>query len=98
MSDLSTLRTATPDDDLLELIGRDDIRPAAIAGILARLHEYAVPDRLALLTGVVRIDLERRGRLLQQHALRVDGGAIELLAGPPDTVDVVLRTSILRAP
>jgi putative sterol carrier protein len=119
MSDLSTLRTATPDeavtffaeadavelvaavaatsdDDLLELIGRDDIRPAAIAGILARLHEYAVPERLALLTGVVRIDLERRGRLLEQHALRFDGGAIELLAGPPDTVDVVLRTSILR--
>jgi putative sterol carrier protein len=119
MSDLSTLRTATPDDavtffaeadavelvaavaatsddDLLELIGRDDIRPAAIAGILARLHEYAVPERLALLTGVVRIDLERRGRLLEQHALRFDGGTIELLAGPPATVDVVLRTSILR--
>jgi putative sterol carrier protein len=87
---------ATSDDDLLGMIGRDEVRPAAIAGILHRLHEYAVPDRLALLHGTVRIDLERRGRVLERHALRFTGGDIEIIDDPDGDVDVVLRTSILR--
>lgn len=87
---------ATSDDDLLGLIGRDEVRPAAIAGILHRLHEYAVPDRLARLHGTVRIDLERRGRVLERHALRFTGGDIEIVDDPDGDVDVVLRTSILR--
>ncbi|HEU5035663.1 MAG TPA: SCP2 sterol-binding domain-containing protein [Nocardioides sp.] len=85
---------ATTDDALLALIGRDEVRPAAIAGILARLHEYAVPDRLARLHGTVRIDLERRGKVLERHVLRFVEGSIEL--GHGGEVDVVLRTSILR--
>lgn len=88
---------ATSDDDLLGLIGRDEIRPAAIAGILHRLHEYAVPEQLARLHGTVRIDLERRGRLLERHVLRFTGGDIEVVDDPDgDEVDVVLTTSILR--
>ena len=51
---------ATSDDELLELIGRDDIRPLAVAAIVSRLHEYAVPERLAAIEGLVRFDLERR--------------------------------------
>ena len=47
----------TSDADLLELIARDEIRPAAIEGILARLHEFSIPDRVARLEGVVRFDL-----------------------------------------
>ncbi|GAA1147200.1 SCP2 sterol-binding domain-containing protein [Nocardioides aquiterrae] len=82
------------DHELLELIGRDEVRSAAIEGILARLHEYAVPERLALLEGTVRIDLERRGKLLERHLLRFTGGGIELASG--DDADVVLRTSIAR--
>ena len=85
---------ATSDHDLLALIGRDEIRSAAIEGILARLHEYAVPERLALLEGTVRIDLERRGKLLERHLLRFSGGEIELADG--EDADVVLRTSIVR--
>lgn len=89
---------ATSDDELLALIGRDEIRPAAIEGILARLHEYAVPERLARMHGTVRIDLERRGRLLERHGLRFAGGEMEMLPYLPgdEPVDVVLRTSILR--
>lgn len=85
---------AASDDELLEIIGRDEVRPAAVEGILARLHEYAVPDRLAQVRGTVRIDLQRRGSLLEQHRLRLTGRAIELGADEP--VDVVLRTSVLR--
>ncbi len=71
----------TSDADLLDLIGRDEIRPVAIEGILARLHEYAVPERLAGIRGTVRLDLVRRGTVLERRALRFTAGAIELVAG-----------------
>lgn len=90
--------SGTSDHDLLELIGRDEIRPAAVEGILTRLREYAVPQRLARVDGLVRIDLERRGSLLERHGLRFSGGDIELLPhlDADQPVDVVLRTSVLR--
>ncbi len=95
---LVAVLAATPDEDLLELIGRDEVRPAAITGILHRRQEYAVPERLTRLHGTVRIDLERRGRLLERHALRFTGGDIEIIDDPEGGggVDVVLRTSVLR--
>ncbi|MGZ4465748.1 MAG: SCP2 sterol-binding domain-containing protein [Nocardioides sp.] len=89
---------ATDDDGLLEVLARDDIRPAAVKGILLRLHEYAVPERLAELRGVVRFDLERRGRLLERRALAFGHGTMDLVAdrdaGTP--VDVVISTSLVR--
>lgn len=96
--ELVTAVAATGDDDLLALIKRDEVRPAAVAGLLARLHEYAVAERMAGLEGVVRFDLERRGTLLERHALRFSGGTLTLLpaVGVDDPADVVLRTSILR--
>jgi putative sterol carrier protein len=89
---------ATSDEDLLELIGREDIRPLAVAGIVSRMHEYAVPERLAEIEGVVRFDLERRGTLLERHGLAFDRGALKHLPDLRDDepVDVVLRTSVLR--
>lgn len=89
---------ATPDDHLLRLVGRDEIRSVAIEGILARLHEYAVHERLALLHGVVRFDLERRGTLLERHALAFDHGSLDLVAHVPadQHADVVLTTSVVR--
>lgn len=89
---------ASSDDDLEALIARDEVRPAAVEGILARLHEYAVAERLAELRGVVRVDLERGGALLERHGLVLDGGALRPVPGMSgeEPVDVVLRTSLLR--
>lgn len=89
---------ASSDADLLELIGRDEVRPAAVAGILARLHEYSLPDRLARLEGVVRFDLERRGTVLERHALSFRRGTMTVLADVDGDLaaDVVLTTSVLR--
>jgi putative sterol carrier protein len=85
------------DDELLVLIGRDEVRPAAVAGILGRLHEYAIPERVAALEGVVRFDLERRGTLLERHALAFGDGEMRALTGVGDrAADVVLTTSVLR--
>lgn len=89
---------ATSDDDLLTLVGRTEIRPVAVEVILSRLHEYAIPARLAELHGVVRFDLQHRDRLLERHGLELRGG--EILArphlGPDEPVDVVLTTDVVR--
>ncbi|NYD41670.1 SCP2 sterol-binding domain-containing protein [Nocardioides panaciterrulae] len=88
----------TGDEELLALIAREEVRPAAVEGILARLHEYAVAERLADLRGVVRFDLERRGTLLERHGLVFEAGTMVLRRGLSATepTDVVLRTSVLR--
>ena len=88
----------TSDEDLLSVVGREVIRPVAVEVILSRLHEYAVTERLALLHGVVRFDLQRRGQLLERHGLELRGG--EILARPDigadEPVDVVLTTNVVR--
>jgi len=96
--DLVAAIRATPDDQLVDLIGRDEVRPVAVEVILGRLHEYAVPDRVAALRGVVRFDLVRRGTLLERHALALEEGSMTLHPHPPADapVDVVLTTSLLR--
>jgi len=85
------------DADLLELIERDEIRSAAVAGILARLHEFSVPERVTLLKGVIRFDLHQRDTLLERHALAFDDGTMDLRpdAAEEDPADVVLSTSVL---
>ena len=88
---------AASDADLLELIERDQIRSAAVAGILSRLHEFSVPERVAQLQGVIRFDLQQHGNLLERHALAFYDGTMELR---PDAdvhapADVVLTTSVL---
>jgi len=85
----------TGDDELLELVGRPEVRGAAVTGILRRLGEFAVPERLEQVHGVVRVDLQRRAELLEQHALRFGGGTIEMV-DPATPADVVLATSVLR--
>jgi putative sterol carrier protein len=93
---------ATGDDELLTLVARDEVRPAAIAGVLARLDEFAIPERLAEVKGIVRFDLQRRGRLLERHALEFADGAISVLQDVGEELadgrapDVVLTTSVLR--
>jgi putative sterol carrier protein len=96
--DLVAAIRATPDDALLALIGRDDIRSTVVEGILGRLHEYAVPERLARLHGVVRVDLVHRHTVLERHALDFADGVITHRTGigADEPVDVVLTTSLVR--
>ncbi len=96
--DLVAAVRAASDDDLVATLGREEIRPVAVEVILHRLHEYAVPERLAVLEGVVRFDLERRDGGPERHALRFHGGEITPLVevDPEVTADVVLTTSLLR--
>jgi putative sterol carrier protein len=96
--DLVAAIHAATDDDLLALIGRDQVRTAAVEGIIQRLHEYAVPERLDVLHGVVRFDLVRRETLLERHGLEFVNGAMtpRPRLGPEQPVDVVMTTSLVR--
>jgi putative sterol carrier protein len=87
----------TSDAELDELIGRPEVRPAAVEGVLGRLHEYAVPERLGDAVGVVRFDLSHGGALVEQRALAFGGGQVRLVSdpAPADRADVVLSTSVL---
>jgi hypothetical protein len=78
-------------------VGRDEIRLPAVRGVLSRLHEYADRDRLAELTGTVRIDLTRDDARLGHHLLRIGSGSITVEADVPATAasDVVLGTSVI---
>lgn len=87
----------TGDDELRALVGRDEIRLPAVRGVLSRLHEYADPDRLAALTGTVRIDLTRDDARLGHHLLQIGSGSITVEADVPAAApsDVVLGTSVI---
>lgn len=87
----------TSDAELDELIGRPEVRPAAVEGVLGRLHEYAVPERLGDAVGVVRFDLSHGGALVERRALAFGGGRVRLVSdpAPADRADVVLSTSML---
>jgi len=96
--DLVAAIRSSSDDELLALIGSDEVRPVAVEVILGRLHEYAVPERLAALRGVVRFDLVRNGTVLERHALELGEGELTLHRHHPveAPVDVVLTTSLLQ--
>lgn len=81
------------DEELLRLLRAKHLRTAAVAGILARLAEYAVPGRLAEVEGIVRFDLTRKDTVLERHLVALAGGTVSRVdEGEPD---VVLRTSPL---
>ncbi|GAA4128417.1 hypothetical protein GCM10022215_39890 [Nocardioides fonticola] len=88
---------ATSDADLRAIIDRDEIRGTAVEGVLSRLHEYALLEKLTELVGTVRFDLVSGGRVGERHGLVLDHGALKVLPDLPasEPVDVVLRTTIL---
>lgn len=96
--DLVAAIHAATDDELVALLGREEVRTPAVEGIIERLHEYAIPEQLALLHGVVRFDLVRRDAVLERHGLEFVNGEMtprpHIAAGDP--VDVVMTTSLVR--
>ncbi|KAA1429108.1 SCP2 sterol-binding domain-containing protein [Nocardioides antri] len=85
------------DAEVQAVVDRDEVRHAAIAAILGRLADFALPHRLAGLSGTARVDLEHGGRVVASEVLRVADGTITVVGADAagGDVDVTLRTSVL---
>lgn len=94
--DLVAAVRASSDEELAALVDRPEVRGAAVRGILGRLHEYAVLDRVAEVSGTVRFDLHQGGAVVERHALEVDRGALRPVpdVAADEPADVVLTTGV----
>jgi putative sterol carrier protein len=82
----------TADRELDRLLAEEAFREEGLAAILTRLPEFAAPDRLADLAGLVCFDLGR-GRDREQRLVRFDRGAVVLVEQGPDP-DVTIRVEL----
>lgn len=73
----------TSDREIETLLGDEAVRSAAVGSILARLDEYAVPERLAAVKGTVafRLAVPKRGQ--ETYLLEFQEGGVDVV--PPST-------------
>jgi putative sterol carrier protein len=75
----------TADRDIERLLSDEPVRAAAVGSVLARLDEYAVPERLASVKGTVafRLALPKRGE--ERYVLEFQEGGVDVVlpAGGP---------------
>jgi putative sterol carrier protein len=90
----------TADRDIERLLSDDAVRGAAVGSVLARLDEYAVPERLASVKGTVafRLALPKRGE--ERYLLEFQEGGVDVVppAGGPGVAaepDVTISCSML---
>jgi putative sterol carrier protein len=89
------LAGATSDRDLERLLVDESVRKVAVSSILARLDEYAVPERLASVEGVVgfRLRLPRRGEEI--YALQFQDSGVTVVSPHDAESDVVITCQML---
>lgn len=79
-----SLARATADSDLLRLLADGAVRSAAVGSVLARLDEYADPDRLAAVEGAVAFRLGLPKKREETYLLRFEGRSLTVVP-PPDS-------------
>ena len=91
----------TSDRDIEKLLADEAVRAAAVGSVLARLDEYAVPERLASVKGTVafRLALPKRGE--ETYVLEFQEGGVDVVppsggAGEPDEPDVTIACGMLE--
>lgn len=89
------LAAATSDRELSRLLLDDTVRPVAVGSVLARLDEYAVPERLASVKGTVvfRLGLPKRGE--ETYALEFADSGVTVIAPDGSAGDVVITCQML---
>lgn len=76
---------AATEDDLRRLAEIPHFREEGVIAMLDRFEEFADAARLAEITGVVRFELSRAKKGVEQHTARFDGGVVQLEdGGSPD--------------
>ncbi len=89
------LADAASDEQLRTLVDRAEVRDAAVHHVLHRLGEFAIPERLAAVNGVVEFVVDVPRGPQERHALVFDGHTVAVLEGDTPQVDVTIETEIL---
>lgn len=86
---------AATDEELRRLVRRAEVRHAAVHHVLHRLGEFALPDRLRRVNGVVEFAVDVPDGPQERHALVFDGQTVAVLEGDAPEPDVTIETGIL---
>ena len=87
------IRSAS-DDELRGLVDIEHFRDEGVVAILERFEEFADPQRLAEITGVVRFDLTRSRKDVEHHTARFDRGTVTL--DTDSVADVTITANIVE--
>ena len=93
--EIARMVAATPDRELRALIDHDATREAALEAGFGRFAEFAVPERLADIVGLVRF-VVRRGRGVDEaYDATFGGGTVEVVPAGADEPDLVISTDAI---
>lgn len=97
--EIVALAQATSDAEVERLLRRTDVRSAAVGSVLARLDEYAVPDRLSRVQGRVSFRLGVSRREDETYLVAFEEGGVHVVP-PPEShgsgADVTVTTDMLH--
>lgn len=85
----------TPDHELGRLVLVDHIRMPAVHHILDRLSEFAIPDRIANVKGVVHFRVTVPNKTDEVHGLLFEGGTVRVTPPAERDPHVVISTDAL---
>jgi putative sterol carrier protein len=84
------------DQELRRLVGTEHVRQAAVTHILGRLAEFAVPERLALVDGVVEFCVDVPDGDPERHGLVFSAGSLTVAEPGGYEPDVTLALGALE--
>ena len=93
--DIARLINEADDDELVRLISDDAMREAAVGTGLNRFQEFAVPERLAEVNGVVRFIVTRSRGAKDSYDATFAHGNVDVVPAGPGRPDVSITTDAL---
>lgn len=93
--EIAALVSAASDRELRSLIADDELREAAVGSALNRFQEFAVPERLAEVSGVVRFIITRSRGADDRYDATFAGGNVEVLPAGLGEPQVTISTEAL---
>lgn len=93
--EIARMVVETPDRELRALIDDDAIREAALEAGFGRFGEFAVPERLAAVTGLVRFVVRRGKAVDEAYDARFAGGVVDVEPAGTDEPDLTISTDAI---
>jgi len=93
--EIARLIAQSPDDELRTLIDDDNIRAAALTAGFGRFAEFAVPERLAEVSGVVRFVVNRAKGIDESYDGTFADGTVVVDPAGDSQPDLVISTDAL---